>query len=177
MARMTRMVMMIVRMVTMTMMALPLIYKITIIVSCFLYKLCDYRYPAVFWKTNKAIAFLFSIQLVGNGLQNLMAFSAMSIMYKVTIIDQYIVKVSSLTTFSPGARDWSTKCFAQIRAVPAEHPDLDVALPPLLRHRHRLLLRHLHVRLPEVHGLPHAGEREAGNQAMIHIYDDMSMRI
>ena len=43
----------------------------------------NHRYPAVFWKTNKAIAFLFSIQLVGNGLQNLMAFSAMSIMYKV----------------------------------------------------------------------------------------------
>ena len=42
-----------------------------------------YRYPAVFWKTNKAIAFLFSVQLIGNGLQNLMAFSAMSIMYKV----------------------------------------------------------------------------------------------
>ena len=42
------------------------------------------RYPAVFWKTNKALAFLFSLQLVGNGIQNLMAFSAMSIMYKVT---------------------------------------------------------------------------------------------
>ena len=41
------------------------------------------RYPSVFWKTNKGIAFLFSIQLVGNGIQNLVAFSAMSIMYKV----------------------------------------------------------------------------------------------
>lgn len=44
------------------------------------------RYPAVFWKTNKAISFLFSIQLIGNGLQNLMAFSAMSVMYKVHVI-------------------------------------------------------------------------------------------
>ena len=41
------------------------------------------RYPSVFWKTNKGIAFLFSVQLVGNGIQNLVAFSAMSIMYKV----------------------------------------------------------------------------------------------
>ena len=41
------------------------------------------RYPSVFWKTNKGIAFLFSVQLVGNGVQNLVAFSAMSIMYKV----------------------------------------------------------------------------------------------
>jgi len=44
------------------------------------------RYPAVFWKTNKAISFLFSLQLIGNGLQNLMAFSAMSVMYKVHVI-------------------------------------------------------------------------------------------
>ena len=44
------------------------------------------RYPAVFWKTNKALAFLFSLQLVGNGIQNLMAFAAMSIMYKVIIL-------------------------------------------------------------------------------------------
>ena len=51
---------------------------------CLDYHFTDaYRYPAVFWKTNKAIAFLFSVQLIGNGLQNLMAFSAMSIMYKV----------------------------------------------------------------------------------------------
>ena len=41
------------------------------------------RYPAVFWKTNKALSFLFSVQLVGNGLQSLMAFAAMSIMFKV----------------------------------------------------------------------------------------------
>jgi hypothetical protein len=38
----------------------------------------------VFWKTNKGLSFLFSLQLVGNALQNLMAFSAMSVMYKVT---------------------------------------------------------------------------------------------
>ena len=57
-----------------------------------------YRYPAVFWKTNKAIAFLFSIQLIGNGLQNLMAFSAMSIMYKVKKdhFDQFIYFFSPL---------------------------------------------------------------------------------
>ena len=66
-----------------------------------------------------------------------------------------------------GARDWATKCSSQIRALPAEHPDLHAALSPLLRHRHRLLLRHLHVRLPEVYGLPHAGEGEAGNPAML----------
>ena len=41
------------------------------------------RYPSVFWKTNKGIAFLFSVQLIGNGIQNLVAFSAISIMYKV----------------------------------------------------------------------------------------------
>jgi len=44
------------------------------------------RYPSVFWKTNKGIAFLFSVQLIGNGLQNLVSFSAMSIMYKVHVI-------------------------------------------------------------------------------------------
>ena len=76
-----------------------------------------------------------------------------------------------------GPRDRATKCSTQIRAVPAEHPNLHAALSPLLRHRDRLLLRHLYVRLPEVHGLPHAGEGEAGNQYMIQIYDDMSMRI
>lgn len=44
------------------------------------------RYPAVFWKTNKALSFLFSLQLMGNAIQNLMALSAMSVMYKVHVI-------------------------------------------------------------------------------------------
>ena len=66
-----------------------------------------------------------------------------------------------------GPRDRAPKCSTQIRTVPAEHPNLHAALSPLLRHRDRLLLRHLYVRLPEVHGLPHTGEGEAGNPAMI----------
>ena len=78
-----------------------------------------------------------------------------------------IVTASSVISPFKGARNRSTKCSAQIRAVPAEHSDIDVALHPLLCHRDRLLLGDLHVRLPEVHGLPHTGEREAGNPTMI----------
>ena len=72
---------------------------------------------------------------------------------------------SSFTTAAPpGARDRAPERAAQVRAIPAEPPDLDAALPALLHHRHRVLLGHLHVRLPEVHGLHQPGEGEAGKK-------------
>ncbi|GLV44477.1 tincar [Carabus blaptoides fortunei] len=44
------------------------------------------RYPAVFWNTNKCFGIIFSIQLLANGLQSLLAFAGMSVLYKVQII-------------------------------------------------------------------------------------------
>ena len=44
------------------------------------------RYPAVFWNTNKGFSFLFSLQLLANSLQNLVALGGISIMYKVQML-------------------------------------------------------------------------------------------
>ena len=44
------------------------------------------RYPAVFWHTNKGFAFLFSLQLMSNAVQNLIAIGAISVMYKVQLL-------------------------------------------------------------------------------------------
>lgn len=44
------------------------------------------RYPSVFWNTNKAFSFLFSLQLFANSIQNLMAIGGISIMYKVQVV-------------------------------------------------------------------------------------------
>ena len=44
------------------------------------------RYPAVFWNTNKGFSFLFSLQLLANSFQNLLALGGISIMYKVTLL-------------------------------------------------------------------------------------------
>ena len=43
------------------------------------------RYPSVFWNTNKWFGTLFSFQLIGNMLQNLLSFSGMSILYKIQV--------------------------------------------------------------------------------------------
>ncbi len=44
------------------------------------------RYAAVFWNTNKGFAFLFSLQLIANSLQNILALGGISIMYKVQML-------------------------------------------------------------------------------------------
>ena len=44
------------------------------------------RYPAVFWNTNKGFSFLFSLQLLANSFQNLLALGGISIMYKVKLL-------------------------------------------------------------------------------------------
>lgn len=44
------------------------------------------RYPAVFWNTNKGFSFLFSLQLLANSVQNLLALGGISIMYKVQML-------------------------------------------------------------------------------------------
>ena len=44
------------------------------------------RYPAVFWNTNKGFSFLFSLQLLANSFQNLLALGGISIMYKVQML-------------------------------------------------------------------------------------------
>lgn len=49
------------------------------------------RYPAVFWNTNKGFAFLFSLQLLANSLQNLLALGGISIMYKVQMLGPHSV--------------------------------------------------------------------------------------
>lgn len=41
------------------------------------------RYPAVFWSCNKALGTVFSLQLVANSAQSLLAYAGMSVLYKV----------------------------------------------------------------------------------------------
>ncbi|XP_063223104.1 protein tincar [Bacillus rossius redtenbacheri] len=43
------------------------------------------RYPAVFWNTNKGFGLLFSFQLLANGLQSLLSFAGMCVLYKVQV--------------------------------------------------------------------------------------------
>lgn len=42
------------------------------------------RYPAVFWSCNKALGTIFSLQLVVNSAQSLLAYAGMSVLYKVS---------------------------------------------------------------------------------------------
>ncbi|XP_076625359.1 transmembrane protein tincar isoform X2 [Colletes latitarsis] len=44
------------------------------------------RYPAVFWSCNKALGTIFSIQLVLNVAQSLLAFVGMSVLYKIQVV-------------------------------------------------------------------------------------------
>lgn len=50
------------------------------------------RYPAVFWATNKALGTIFSIQLVANSAQSLLAYAGMSILYKVSFLLHFFTK-------------------------------------------------------------------------------------
>lgn len=43
------------------------------------------RYPSVFWNTNKWFGTLFSFQLLGNGIQSLLSYAGMSVLYKVQV--------------------------------------------------------------------------------------------
>ncbi|XP_015592220.1 protein tincar isoform X2 [Cephus cinctus] len=44
------------------------------------------RYPAVFWSCNKALGTIFSLQLVANSAQSLLAYAGMSVLYKVQVV-------------------------------------------------------------------------------------------
>ncbi|XP_076179805.1 transmembrane protein tincar isoform X2 [Ptiloglossa arizonensis] len=44
------------------------------------------RYPAVFWSCNKALGTIFSLQLVMNTAQSLLAFVGMSVLYKIQVV-------------------------------------------------------------------------------------------
>ncbi|XP_076231257.1 transmembrane protein tincar [Calliopsis andreniformis] len=44
------------------------------------------RYPAVFWSCNKALGTIFSLQLVMNSAQSLLAYVGMSVLYKVQVV-------------------------------------------------------------------------------------------
>ncbi|XP_043251057.1 protein tincar isoform X2 [Colletes gigas] len=44
------------------------------------------RYPAVFWSCNKALGTIFSVQLVLNVAQSLLAFVGMSVLYKIQVV-------------------------------------------------------------------------------------------
>lgn len=49
------------------------------------------RYPAVFWSCNKVLGTLFSIQLVVNSAQSLIAYAGMSILYKIQVFGPHKV--------------------------------------------------------------------------------------
>ncbi|XP_044018083.1 protein tincar isoform X2 [Aphidius gifuensis] len=49
------------------------------------------RYPAVFWSCNKVLGTIFSIQLVINSVQSLIAYSGMSILYKIQVVGPHKV--------------------------------------------------------------------------------------
>ena len=55
--------------------------------------------------------------------------------------------------FLAGACSGPPERAAQVRAVPAEPADLHPAVPADGHHRHHVLLRPLHVRIPKVHGI------------------------
>ncbi|XP_078036816.1 transmembrane protein tincar isoform X2 [Augochlora pura] len=44
------------------------------------------RYPAVFWSCNKALGTIFSVQLVINSAQSLLAYVGMSVLYKIQVV-------------------------------------------------------------------------------------------
>ncbi|XP_025268311.1 protein tincar isoform X1 [Camponotus floridanus] len=44
------------------------------------------RYPAVFWSCNKALGTIFSLQLVVNSAQSLLAYAGMSVLYKIQVV-------------------------------------------------------------------------------------------
>lgn len=46
------------------------------------------RYPAVFWGTSKAFAIIFSFQMVTNGIEILLGFAGVSVLYKLQIVGQ-----------------------------------------------------------------------------------------
>lgn len=58
------------------------------------------RYPSMFWATNKWLGILFSFQLFLNGIQTLLAFAGMSILYKVQVIGPW--KTLPLLKHQPG---------------------------------------------------------------------------
>lgn len=48
------------------------------------------RYPSVFWRTSKSFAAVFSLQLIVNGLDILVGFAGMSVLYKIQISNQML---------------------------------------------------------------------------------------
>lgn len=53
------------------------------------------RYPAVFWSCNKALGTIFSLQLVVNSAQSLLAYAGMSVLYKVSNATKYSMPVKT----------------------------------------------------------------------------------
>ncbi|XP_017778054.1 PREDICTED: protein tincar-like isoform X2 [Nicrophorus vespilloides] len=58
------------------------------------------RYPAIFWATNKCLGLVFSVQLLMNGMQILLAYAGMSVLYKVQIFGAW--KALPLLKHQPG---------------------------------------------------------------------------
>lgn len=58
------------------------------------------RYPSLFWAANKGMGMLFSFQLLINGVQTLLAYAGMSILYKVQVYGS--LKVLPLLKHKPG---------------------------------------------------------------------------
>ncbi|KXJ73836.1 hypothetical protein RP20_CCG014908 [Aedes albopictus] len=46
------------------------------------------RYPSVFWHTSKTFAFVFSLQMIANGIDILLSFAGASVLYKLQILGQ-----------------------------------------------------------------------------------------
>lgn len=48
------------------------------------------RYPSVFWGTSKPFATIFSIQMIANGIDILLGFAGISVIYKLQIVGQQL---------------------------------------------------------------------------------------
>lgn len=67
------------------------------------------RYPAVFWSCNKALGTIFSLQLVINSAQSLLAYAGMSVLYKVSNAKYSMpVKARGKTSVRLGRPEYAT---------------------------------------------------------------------
>lgn len=46
------------------------------------------RYPSVYWNTSKAFSLIFSIQMIANAIDLLLAFAGVSVIYKLQVVGQ-----------------------------------------------------------------------------------------
>lgn len=67
------------------------------------------RYPAVFWSCNKVLGTVFSIQLVINSIQSLIAYAGMSILYKIQVVGPHkVLQLMRQRRIYPASMDVTT---------------------------------------------------------------------